>query len=109
MAAGRSNAALLCAIHAAISSADAVTVALSEVRSTDPNHLVLADLLRSAGRGSDEFETHARQLVSLLQLKNLIEYEARTARLAEAEDAVKRARRLVDWALKTATESGIGQ
>src|SRR5438132_1522281 len=46
---GRADAALLCAIHAAISAADAVTVALAGQRSADPNHLAAADLLRSVG------------------------------------------------------------
>jgi hypothetical protein len=106
VAAGRTNAALLCAIHAAISGADALTVALSGLRSTDPNHMAVGDLLRSAGRGSEEFETRARQLVGILQLKNLIEYEARTARPSEAEDALKRARRFVEWALDNVSEAG---
>jgi len=35
-AANRPDAAMLCAIHAAISAADAVTIGLSQLRSTDP-------------------------------------------------------------------------
>jgi len=48
--ANRPDAAMLCAIHAAISAADAVTIGLSQLRSTDPNHAAAADLLRSAAR-----------------------------------------------------------
>lgn len=97
-AAGRADAAMLCAIHAAISAMDAVTVALAGLRSADPNHLAAAELLRVAGRGAGEFETRARQFSALLQKKNLVEYEARNANVAEVEDAVKRAGRLVEWA-----------
>jgi len=96
---------MLCAIHAAISAADAVTVALAGLRSTDPNHLAAAELLRVAGRGAGEFETRARQFSALLQKKNLVEYEARNGNIAEVEDAVKRAERLVEWA---AIEEALG-
>jgi hypothetical protein len=43
--AGRNDAALLDAIHAAISATDAATVALAGVRSIDPDHQRAADLL----------------------------------------------------------------
>jgi HEPN domain-containing protein len=99
--AGRADAALLCAIHAAISAADAVTVALAGQRSADPNHLAAADLLRSVGQGTEGIESRAGQLVALLQKKNLVEYQARVATMQEADDAVKRAERLVEWAAST--------
>ena len=97
---------MLCAIHAAICATDAVTIALAGVRSTHPNHLAAADLLRDAGRGSAEFEARARQLVTLLQKKNVVEYDGRNAREPEAKDAVKRADRLLDWASAIVAESG---
>jgi hypothetical protein len=106
--AGRADAAMLCAIHAAISAADGVTVALAGLRSTDPNHLAAAELLRVAGRGAGDFETRARQFSALLQKKNLVEYEARNATVAEVEDAVKRAERLVEWAAEV-VERGLGR
>jgi HEPN domain-containing protein len=95
--ANRPDAAMLCAIHAAISAADAVTVGLSQLRSTDPNHAAAADLLRAAGRGAEEFEARAKQLSALIQKKNLVEYEGRGAKVADAEDACKLARRIVEW------------
>ena len=50
--AGRNDAALLDAIHAAISATDAVTTALAGVRSTDPDHQRAADeLLRVCRSG----------------------------------------------------------
>ncbi len=105
--AGRSDAAMLCAIHAAISGADAVTAALLKQRSTDPDHFAAADLLRAAGRGSGEIESRAKQLIALVQKKNLVEYEARRATRQEANDAAKRSERFVEWADKT-TRAALG-
>lgn len=53
-AAGRSDAAMLSAIHAAISAADAVTVALAGRRSADPDHQAVADLSDQAVQGETE-------------------------------------------------------
>jgi HEPN domain-containing protein len=94
---GRHDAAMLDAIHAAISAADAVTVALAGVRSTDPDHARAADLLEEVGPSGD-VARHARQLRQLIARKNVVEYEARRSRATEASDAVKRARRFVGWA-----------
>ncbi len=92
------DAAMLNAIHAAISATDAVTVALAGQRSTDPDHGRAADLLAEVGGGSSEVSGHARQLRQLLARKNVVEYESRRAAAREARDALKRADRLVTWA-----------
>jgi hypothetical protein len=94
------DAAMLNAIHAAISAADAVTVALAGQRSTDPDHGRAADLLDEVGGGSSEMKSHARQLRQLLGRKNVVEYESRRAAAREAVDAVTRADRLVAWAIR---------
>ena len=91
---------MLNAIHAAISAADAVTVGLSGLRSTDSDHQRVADLLLQVGR-SESLTTHVRQLRVLLSQKNMVEYESRRATAAEASDAVSRAKRIVDWARET--------
>ena len=98
---GHNDAALLIAIHAGISAADAAAVALAGLRSADPDHQRAADLLESAARGSEDVRTRSRQLRSLLQKKNLVEYESRRSTSAEARDAVQRADRLVAWAEQT--------
>jgi hypothetical protein len=89
---------MLNAIHAAISAADAVTVAVAGIRSADPDHLRAADLLQEVGGGPGELANHSSQLRELLSRKNVVEYESRRATLREATDAVKRAERLVTWA-----------
>jgi HEPN domain-containing protein len=94
----RYDAAQLDAIHAAISGADAVTVALVGRRSTDPDHQRAADLLEEAAASSPEVRERSRQLRALLARKNAVECESRRASAKEGRDAVERAGRLVDWA-----------
>jgi HEPN domain-containing protein len=95
---GRNDAALLDAIHAAISSTDAVTVALAGVRSADPDHQLAADLLEEVAASTPEGRERVRQLRSLLARKNAVEYESRRANIKDARDGVERAGRIVDWA-----------
>jgi HEPN domain-containing protein len=95
--ANRNDAALLDAIHAAISAAGAATIALAGVRSTDPDHQRAADLLEEVA-GASEGRDRAKQLRSLLARKNSVEYESRKASAKDAHDGVERAGRIVDWA-----------
>jgi hypothetical protein len=94
----RQDAAMLNSIHAGISAADAVTVALAGRRSTDPDHQRAADLLGEVGRSSESITERVKQLRALLGKKNRVEYESRRATAKEAADAVGRAERLVQWA-----------
>lgn len=96
--ANRYDAALLNAIHAAINAADAATVALAGVRSSDPDHQRAADLLEEALAGDAKSRERVRQLRSLVSRKNAVEYETRKASAKDARDGVERARRLVAWA-----------
>jgi HEPN domain-containing protein len=96
--AGRNDAALLDAIHAAISGTDAATIALAGVRSTDPDHRRAADLLEEVAGSAPEGRERARQLRALLTRKNTVEYESRRASVKDARDGVERSGRIVDWA-----------
>src|SRR5437763_4498783 len=80
----RHDACMLNAIHAAISAADAVTIALVGQRSSDPDHRRAVDLLEEAGGSSEVVRGRARQLRALIEKKNAVEYEARRASGAEA-------------------------
>lgn len=101
MKSSRNDAALLNAVHAAISATDGVCVALVGRRSADPDHQRAADLLQEIGGKSRELTDNVRQLRMLLAKKNVVEYESRQASAKEASDAVKRANRFVDWASRT--------
>lgn len=92
----RDDASLLNAIHAAISAADAATIALGAVRSTDPDHQRAADLLEDTA--GSEGRARARQLRLLLGRKNAVEYESKKASAKDARDGVERAGRIVGWA-----------
>jgi HEPN domain-containing protein len=96
--ADRNDAALLDAIHAAISGTDAATIALGGVRSTDPDHQRAADLLEEVAGSAPEGRERARQLRALLARKNTVEYESRKASVKDARDGVERAGRIVEWA-----------
>lgn len=95
---GFQDAAMLTAIHAAISASDAVTVALAGRRSADPDHQRAADLLEEVASGSEEIRTRVRQIRALLAKKNVVEYESRRATSSEAGESVRRAERIVAWA-----------
>src|SRR5256886_14893882 len=62
----RHDAGMLNAIHAAISAADAVAVALSGRRSSDPDHQCAVDLLEQVGGKSQSFTARVTQLRALL-------------------------------------------
>jgi HEPN domain-containing protein len=98
LAESRFDAAVLNAVHAGISAADAVCVALAGLRSADPDHQRAVDLLGEVASASPEVAAKARQLRQLLRRKNIVEYESRRATSTEARDAVNRAQRLVEWA-----------
>jgi HEPN domain-containing protein len=103
--ADRNDAALLDAIHAAISGTDAATIALAGVRSTDPDHQRAADLLAEVAGSAPESRERARQLRTLLARKNTVEYESRKAGVKDARDGVERAGRIVDWAKEVVTKA----
>jgi HEPN domain-containing protein len=95
------DAGMLDAIHAAITAADAVAIALSGRRSADPDHQRAVDFLEEVGRGSESIGTRIKQLRDLLSKKTPVEYESRRATAKEAADAVARAVRIVEWARET--------
>jgi HEPN domain-containing protein len=100
-----SDATMLNAIHAGISAADAVTIAVAGERSADPDHQRAVNLLEEVAGASEVVRNRARQLRMLIQKKNAVEYESRRASRDEAAQAVERAERLVAWA-QDAVESG---
>jgi len=94
----RNDSAVLCAVHAGISAADAVSVALGGRRSADPDHQRAVQLLEQVAGGASSIKQHADQLRALIRQKNRVEYEDKLASAADARDAVARCERLVSWA-----------
>lgn len=101
----RWDAAMLNAIHAAISACDAATIALAGQRSADLDHMRAADLLDEIAPSSKEVKGQATQLRRVLATKNMVEYESRRSRRSDAQETVKRAERLTSWAITIVTEA----
>lgn len=98
LAAKRYDAAMLLAVHAGISSADAYCVGLGGRRSADPDHMRAADLLETVGSNTEAIRERAKALRALISLKNRVEYESMLASEDDATQATKRCDRLVAWA-----------
>lgn len=95
----RWNAAGLAAVHAGISLADAVLVNASGVRSVEPDHGSVVELLEE--RVADFGGTNKRHLVGLLRMKNAVEYEKRLLTDIEARQLVDHVHRFARWAHAT--------
>jgi len=92
------NAAATLAVQCAISSADAVCVHYRGVRCVSRDHLDVCELvslvaLEDAGEKS-------KQLRKVIARKNMVQYESRSARRADADEIVKVTTRFYQWALE---------
>ena len=85
------------AVHAAISSADALLAYYGGVRSTGESHRDVAGLLRQHVQ-DDQLGSKFQTLSKVLDYKNLAAYEDREVTEAEARDAAKLAGRFLEWA-----------
>lgn len=92
------DGAALTAVHCAISSVDAVTVFYLGQRSRGKKHEDAAALLSATKIvGINEKK---EQFLGVINIKNLVEYEARAVRRGEAEKASQQAERLFLWSRK---------
>ena len=85
------------AVHCALSSNDAVLVAVKGIRSSSARHADAAELLELRVQ-IPGVKAATSQLKRLVAKKNLIEYEERMFRESEAREAVRNAARFLDWA-----------
>ncbi len=90
------NAAGLNAIHAGISSTDALLVALHGIKSTSPKHDDILKLLSSLvkHKGLEENISHLRSLISM---KSIVEYDQRLVTQSEAVSLSKHSERFLAW------------
>ena len=89
------NAAVLNAIHCAMSSADALTVFYKGVRHAGERHEDVIALLNTLGLA--DMQNKNRQLLDLLRIKNSAEYEEKLMTEANALDSIKNAERFFKW------------
>ncbi len=90
------NAAGLNAIHAGISSADALLVSLHGVRSSSPKHNDILKLFASLVK-HEWLEENVNHLRHLISMKNIVEYDQRLITQNEAISLSKHAERFIAW------------
>jgi len=94
------------AVHSGISVADALTVFYAGERSTARDHDEVMRLRAALGINRAELDRNMRHLSSLLEVKNLAEYEDRLPSKNEAESALRNAGRFRKWVLARLPERG---
>ncbi|OGX24599.1 MAG: hypothetical protein A2Y03_10285 [Omnitrophica WOR_2 bacterium GWF2_38_59] len=92
------NAAATLAVQCAISSADAVCVHHSGVRSISQDHFDVCELVSLVNL--DGSEEKAKQLRKVIARKNMVQYESRSARQSDANEMVKLTTRFYQWVLE---------
>jgi HEPN domain-containing protein len=98
------TAAVSNAVHSGISMADALTVFYAGERSTAQDHDEAMRLLATLGIARNELDRNMKHLFSLLEVKNLAEYEDRLLGQSEAESAMRNADRFRRWVLSRLPE-----
>lgn len=92
----RFDATVVLAIHAGISSPDAICIGLG-TRKCAESHDRAADLLEEVGAHTAAFIEHAKRRRSMLAMKNRIEYENHRATRGDPEQSIRRCEKLVGW------------
>ncbi len=95
-------AAGLNGIHCAISCCDAITAFYLGTRSASTRHEDVIVLLRKLS--FKDIEVKIKQILSILSVKNVVEYEARDFRDYEAKKISTRVERIYNWAVKILPE-----
>lgn len=83
-------------VHCAISACDAITSFYLGERSTSTRHEDVVISLRKIGIRN--IENKIKQILSILSVKNLVEYEAREFRRSDALKIATQVERLYTWA-----------
>lgn len=96
----RWTAAIVCAVHCAITAADAIVVSKIGGISASKDHRDAVRLLESLGAEARE---RAKHLGWLISVKSSAEYGVTTFTRSDAEQAVKHADRLYKWVLSQLT------
>lgn len=95
---GHYNSSALCAIHCSISVADALTVFFKGVRHAGDKHEDAVQLLETLELDRETIKQKVRQFLSVLNNKNLVEYEEKLTSESGASIMIKQAERFLSWA-----------
>jgi HEPN domain-containing protein len=96
LAEGNWNSVGLEAVHCAISATDALLAYAGGIRSTGQDHGDAARLLRETIHSPDTVRNSAH-LLRIIEMKNVVEYEARDFTGEEAQDIAKHVERYLAW------------
>jgi len=96
------NAAATFAVQCAISSADAICVQETGIRSISQDHFDVCGLV--AGIQLDGAQEKSRQLRKIIARKNLVQYECRSVNRSDADEMVKVTTRVYQWVRETIGE-----
>jgi HEPN domain-containing protein len=91
------NSAAVNAIHAAISSVDAWCVFTLSKRFAGEKHEDVVNLIKiipSAGR--EDIDETCHNILTVLKMKNMAEYEERLVKMKEAERAIDQAKKIME-------------
>ncbi len=91
------DASVISAIHAGISSADAICIFKKGVRNASENHRDSLALLQSIDSESEEIKRAVKHLSELLSVKTDAEYGDRLATHKDAESSLKHAERILSF------------
>jgi hypothetical protein len=93
----RWNSAAVNAVHSGINATDALTVFMVGVRHAGERHEDAVTVLQSLNLPRSILEAKSHQLTRLLSIKNIAEYEDRLIKENEASEAVRNAKRYLEW------------
>lgn len=96
------NSVGLLGVHAVISACDALTVGVAGKRWSGQSHRGIVDLVRELNL--PDASAPLRQIGEVLEMKNLVEYEARVFTEKEAIEVKHRAERVLRWVLRQTTD-----
>ena len=97
------NACATLAVQCAISSADAICVNEKGVRSISQDHLDVCDLV--AKLPIEDAQEKAKQLRKIIVRKNMVQYESRSVRKADADEMMKVTSRIYQWVVEKMGDS----
>jgi HEPN domain-containing protein len=89
------NSVGLLGVHCVISACDGLTVAISGQRWSGQDHAGVHGMVRSLHLSGSE--AALRQIASVLESKNRVEYEARVFTEREARELLQNAHRVLSW------------
>jgi HEPN domain-containing protein len=95
---GKWNSSAVLSVHAVISACDAVCSRFIQLRHGGADHMQAVALLKSLPFEKDEIDSKLKQAGRVISLKNAAEYMDELIDRKDAEEMLRDAERIVEWA-----------